>query len=165
MKIVVESHDLVTTAFFWRITSVKRNNLDVTENKSMAKNLRLAREIKHWDFFLWKVLNQFSIGEKCQIHSRGKWHLLFIYERLACASDSISALRLLLCFDIQLNWPLAKAVEKSLCLSSFLSSALASSLTTLHFWKWLWSCGSIHQELLWDKWLFAFKSRSSCQTV
>lgn len=73
--------------------------------------------------------------------------------------------RLSLYFDTQLNWPPGKAAEKSFCLSSLLSSELASSLTTLYFWKWFWSCGSIHQELRGDKWLLAFKSRNSCQMV
>lgn len=73
--------------------------------------------------------------------------------------------RLLLYFDTQLNWPPGKAAEKSFCLYFLLSSKLASSLTILCFWKWFWSCGSIHQELHWDKWLLAFKSRNSCQTV
>lgn len=73
--------------------------------------------------------------------------------------------RLSLYFDTQLNWPPGKAAEKSFCLSSLLSSELASSLATFYFWKWFWSCGSIHQELCWDKRLLAFKSRNSCQTA
>lgn len=72
------------------------------------------------------------------------------------------------CFDTQLSWPPGKAAErseKSFCLSSLLSPELASSLTTRCLWKRFWSCGSIHQEMHWDKWLLTLKSRNSCQTV
>lgn len=44
MEIAVECHDLITIAFLK--DNKRQKKLDVMENKSRAKNVRLAREIK-----------------------------------------------------------------------------------------------------------------------